>query len=162
MFGFLKKAEEKVIIGSPVKGEVVLIQAVSDPTFGEEILGKGVAIKPTEGKFYAPVDGKVALVFDTLHAINIISEDGGAEILIHVGLDTVSLKGQYFNAHVKTGDTVKQGDLLLSVDLEQIKAAGYDVITPMVICNTDDFAEVMAVSGKLVEPREAVLTLTKK
>lgn len=160
MFGLFKKKENKIQIGSPIKGMAVPIKEVSDPTFGEEILGKGLAFKPTEGKIFAPVDGEVSLLFDTLHAVSLTSEDG-VEILVHVGLDTVALKGQYFTANVKTGDKVKKGDLLLTADLEQIKAAGYDVITPMVICNTDDFAAVEASTGSNVEPGDTVLEISK-
>lgn len=160
MFGIFKKKESIMEIGAPVKGEAVPIQEVSDPTFGDEILGKGVAVRPADGRIFAPADGEVTLLFDTLHAVSITSEDG-AEILVHVGLDTVSLKGEHFNAHVKTGDKVKKGDLLLTVDLEQVKAAGFDVITPMIICNTDDFKAVEAVTKSAVEPGDTVLRLTK-
>lgn len=160
MFGLFKKKDNTIKIGAPAKGAAVPIQEVSDPTFGEEILGKGVAIRPAEGKIYAPADGEISLLFDTLHAVSITTAEG-AEILIHIGLDTVALKGEHFEAHVKTGDTVKKGDLLISVDLEQVKAAGYDVITPMVICNTDEFTSVNAVPSDSVAPGDTVLELTK-
>lgn len=160
MFGIFKKKENKIQLGAPAKGVAVPIQEVSDPTFGEEILGKGVAVKPEEGKVYAPADGEITLLFDTLHAVSITTEEG-AEVLIHIGLDTVALKGEHFEAHVKTGDKVKKGDLLITVDLEQVKALGYDVITPMVICNTDEFAIVNAVTGSSVVPGDTVLELTK-
>lgn len=158
MFGIFKK-KGSIEIGAPVKGEAVSLHEVSDPTFGEEILGKGVAIKPTDGKICAPADGEVSLLFDTLHAVSITTADG-AEILVHVGLDTVALKGEHFTGHVKTGDKVKKGDLLITADLEALKAAGYDVITPVIICNTDDFAAVEAVTGS-VTPGDTVLKLTK-
>lgn len=161
MFGIFKKKEEKLQIGAPVMGDAVPIREVSDPTFGEEILGKGVAIKPSDGRIYAPADGEITLLFDTLHAVSLTSEDG-VEILVHVGLDTVALKGQYFTAHVATGDHVKKGTLLLTVDLDQVKAAGYDVITPMIICNTDDYSAVEAVTGNAVKPGDTVLEITKK
>lgn len=161
MFGIFKKKEEKVLIGSPVKGEAVPIKEVSDPTFAEEILGKGVAIKPLDGRIYAPVDGKISLLFDTLHALSLTSVDG-AEILIHVGLDTVALKGEHFTAHKATGDKVKKGELLLTVDLEKVREAGYDVITPMIICNTDDYSAVEAVAGSEVEQGDTVLEITRK
>lgn len=159
MFGIFKK-EKKIQLGSPVKGTAVPIGEVSDPTFGDEILGKGVAIKPEDNQFYAPVDGVITLLFETLHAVS-ITDEAGAEILIHVGLDTVMLKGEHFTAHVKTGDQVKKGDLLLTVDLDKVKAAGYDVITPMVICNSDDFAKVEAITGNAVSAGDTVLELTK-
>lgn len=157
---FKKKEEEKILIGSPVKGEAVPIREVSDPTFGQEILGKGVAIRPSEGRIYAPVDGEVSLLFDTLHAVSVTSSEG-VEILVHIGLDTVALKGEHFTAHKKTGDQIRKGDLLITVDLEKVKEAGYDVITPVVICNTDDFKSVEASTGSLVEPGDTVLALIK-
>lgn len=158
---FKKKDEEKILIGSPVKGEAVSIQEVSDPTFGQEILGKGVAVRPEEGKIYAPVDGEVSLLFDTLHAVSITSRDG-VEILVHIGLDTVALKGAYFTAHKKTGDQIRKGDLLITVDLLKVKEAGYDLITPVVICNSDDYKSVEANTGSLVAPGDTVLSLIRK
>lgn len=160
MFGLFKKKEDKIIIGAPVKGTAVPINEVSDPTFGEEILGKGIAIQPEDGRICAPADGEISLLFDTLHAVSVTTTEG-AELLVHVGLDTVALKGEHFTAHVKTGDQVKKGDLLLTVDLDGIKAAGYDVITPMVICNTDDFEKVEPVTGA-VNVADTVLELVKK
>lgn len=158
---FGKKQAKKHMIGSPVKGKAVSISEVSDPTFAQEILGKGIAVIPEEGKIYAPADGQVGLVFDTLHAVSLTTEYG-AEILIHVGLDTVKLNGQYFEAHVKAGDKIKKGDLLLTVDFEGIKSAGYDVITPMLICNTDNYASVEALSGKNVSAGDDVLVVEEK
>ncbi len=104
------------------------------------MLGKGAAIIPTVGKVVAPMDGTIAMVFDTKHAISMTSESG-IEILIHIGLDTVSLKGEPFTAHVASGDQVKAGDLLLEFDIEAIKAAGLDTVSPIVICNTPDYSE---------------------
>ncbi len=160
MFGLFKK-QMKCEVAAPVKGEAVSIHEVSDQTFRDEILGKGIAIRPEDGEFYAPVDGTVTLIFNTLHAVSITSEDG-VEILIHVGLDTVALKGEPFTSHVKTGDVVKKGDLLLSADLEKIRTAGYDTITPIVICNTPDFAEVSVEKNGTVKPGDVILSLTKK
>ncbi len=160
MFDFLKKKENKIEIGAPVKGQAVPISEVSDPTFGEEILGKGVAIRTEEGKIYAPVDGEITLLFDTLHAVSLTSDEG-VEVLVHVGLDTVALKGEHFTAHRATGEKVRKGDLLITVDLDQVKAAGYDIITPVIICNTDAFKSVEAITGKSVTPQDTVLALTK-
>ena len=98
------------------------------------------------------------MVFDTLHAVR-MTTDFGAEVLIHVGLDTVKLNGEGFEGHVKAGDKVKKGDLLLTVDLEKVKAAGYDTITPMLICNTADYAAVEALAGKDVQAGDDVLTV---
>lgn len=162
MLGFFKKKEkEKIEIKSPAKGKAVSIKTVNDPTFAEEILGKGVAVIPEDGHIYAPVDGTITLLFDTLHAISITSKEG-AEVLVHVGLDTVSLKGEHFTAHVKTGDAVKKGDLMLTVDIEAVKAAGFDIITPIIICNSDDYEQVEAVTDKSVGQTDTVLSLTAK
>ena len=141
MFNLFKKKENNKVIGSPTKGRAVALSEVNDPTFAEEMLGKGAAVIPEEGKIYAPADGQVGMVFDTLHAVSMMT-DFGAEILIHIGLDTVKMKGEGFTGHVKAGDHVKKGDLLLEVDLEKVKAAGYDTITPVIVCNTPDYSSV--------------------
>lgn len=160
MFDFLKKKDKGIEIGSPVKGKAVPISQVSDPTFGEEILGKGVAIQPEDGKIYAPADGTIEMLFDTKHAVSMTTTEG-VELLVHIGLDTVALKGEHFTAHKGNGDAVKKGDLLISIDLEAVKAAGYDVITPMVVCNTSDYQTVEAVTGSDVNPGDTVLILKK-
>jgi glucose-specific phosphotransferase system IIA component len=160
VFDFLKKKDKGIEIGSPVKGKAVPISQVSDPTFGEEILGKGVAIQPEEGKIYAPADGTIEMLFDTKHAVSMTTTEG-VELLVHIGLDTVALKGEHFTAHKGNGDAVKKGDLLISVDLEAVKAAGYDVITPMVVCNTSDYQTVEAVTDTEVNPGDTVLILKK-
>lgn len=146
-------------VGAPVAGEAVPISEVSDPTFGQEILGKGIAFHPTEGKVFAPCDASVDLMFDTGHAVSLVA-DFGAEILIHVGLDTVNLKGEHFTVHAHNGDKVKKGDLLIEFDAAAIAAAGYDVITPMVICNTPDYTTVNVHTGP-VAPGDLVLELGK-
>ena len=162
MFDFLKKKAKEYddVIGAPLKGEAVPSSEVNDPTFAEEMLGKGMAIKPAEGKVYAPFDGEVALVFDTKHAVSLVSTKG-TEVLIHVGLDTVMLKGEHYTTHVETGAAVKKGDLLLEFDMEAIKATGYEVITPVVICNSDDYKDIVRTTGKQVEPGDTVMQLEK-
>ena len=155
--GFGKKGE---VLGAPVQGKAVVISEVSDPTFGQEILGKGIAIIPSVGKVVAPIDGIVEMVFDTKHAIS-MSSDSGIQILIHVGLDTVSLKGEPFTAHVEAGQKVKAGDLMLEFDIDAIKAAGLEIITPIVICNSDDYKEITAHAGKDVATGDEILTLVK-
>lgn len=149
-----------IVIGAPVAGKLVSIKEVSDPTFGDEILGKGAAIIPSDGRVYAPVDGKVATVFPTGHAIALVGSDG-EEILIHVGLDTVKLNGKYFTIHVEEEQQIKKGELLLEADLDQIRAAGYDIITPVVVCNTDDFTQVQPEAPGEVKQGDDILKLQK-
>ena len=137
LFDFMK-GKKGMEIGAPVKGECIPIGKVADPTFAEEILGKGMAILPAEGKIYAPADGVVTTVFPTGHAVGMTTSEG-VEILIHVGLDTVQLKGQFFTIVAEADQKVKKGDLLLEADLEQISSAGYDTVTPVIICNSTIF-----------------------
>jgi len=160
MFDFFKKKEKGIEIGSPVKGKTVAISNVSDPTFGEEILGKGVAIIPAEGRIYAPADGMIEMLFDTMHAVSMTTSEG-VELLIHIGLDTVALKGEHFTAYKGNGDSVKKGELLIEADLDAVKKAGYDVITPVVVCNTSDYQTVETVTDQEVEPGDTVLILNK-
>lgn len=126
---------------SPMKGKAVALSEVLDEAFASETLGKGVAIEPLEGKVFSPCDGKVAKLFDTKHAVNIVSENG-CETLIHIGMDTVKLGGKYYTAHVEDGDAVKKGDLLISFDIDGIKREGYDTVTPIVILNSEDYKNV--------------------
>lgn len=162
MFNKLKEAfglgNKKNVILAPVEGEVCPLSEVSDPTFGMEILGKGVAIKPSRGRVVAPADGVVTIMFDTKHAVSITS-DTGAEILIHIGLDTVNLKGEHFRSYVKAEDRVKAGDLLVEFDIPKIKEAGYDVITPVVICNSDNFPELQTITGKNVNELDEIINI---
>ncbi len=158
---------EKVVKGeiptvyAPLTGEAVSLQLVSDPTFAEGIMGQGMAIIPTEGKVVSPVDGTVEMIFNTKHAVA-IKADNGAELLIHVGLDTVKLGGKYFEAHVKVGDKVKVGTPLVDFDLEAIKREGYDCITPVIVTNTADYSEVIAIDDKAVKCGDSVVKLVNK
>lgn len=145
---------------SPLSGKAVPLSEVSDPTFGEEILGKGAAVIPSEGKVVSPVNGTVETVFDTLHAIGLKSDDG-VEILIHIGLDTVKLGGKYFTAHVKNGDKVTVGTLLVDVDLAKVKEEGYDIITPVIISNSPDYGDVLAVTGQDVKAGDGLIRVVK-
>ena len=160
MFSFFKKKEEGLMVASPIKGKTVELSQVSDPTFGECMLGKGVAILPAEGKVYAPADGEISMMFETHHAVSMVTTEG-IELLIHIGLETVALKGDGFEAHVQSGDQVKKGDLLLSMDLENIKAAGYDIISPIVVCNTDDYTDVQGIPSKQVSEGDQIIKITK-
>lgn len=163
MFGKLKSklsgARPDILVPAPLAGEAVPLSMVSDPTFGQEILGKGVAIRPSDGRVIAPVDATVGTMFETGHAVSLTSKEG-VEILIHVGLDTVVLKGQHYTACVKTGDTVKAGDVLIEFDKDAIAAAGYDTITPIVICNTAEYADVKSESGS-VQALSPLLTIVR-
>ncbi len=127
-----------------MNGAVVLLENVEDEAFSSKVLGDGIAIEPAEGKLYAPCDGKVDMVFDTKHAINLVSKDG-CEILLHIGIDTVKLSGKFFESHVSDGQEIYKGDLLISFDIEKIRNAGYKTTTPMIICNTDDYNSVEAI-----------------
>lgn len=147
LFDFLKK--KGTMIGSPLTGECVELAKVNDPTFSSGIMGKGVAIIPTDGKVVAPVDGTVTVIFPTGHAIAMTTEDG-MEILVHVGIDTVQLEGKHFNIIGEAGQKVKKGTVLVEADIEAIKAEGYDVITPVLICNADKFGEIKGLTGKNV------------
>lgn len=143
-------------IYSPLNGKCVPLSDVNDPTFAEEILGKGVAIIPSEGKVVSPVNGTVEMVFDTLHAVALSSNDG-AEILIHIGLDTVKLNGKHYKAIVKTGDTVKVGDVLIEFDKDAIKAEGFDTITPVIVSNSVDYGDILTVTGQEVKTGDSII-----
>lgn len=148
------------VILSPMEGEAVPLSEVSDPAFSEEILGKGVAVRPSKGRVVSPVKGKIAVLFETKHAIGIVSQEG-AEVLIHIGLDTVKLGGLYYTAHVKAGDEVEAGDLLVEFDIDKIKEEGYDVTTPVIISNTAEYGDIIGISGKLVTEKEPLIKLVK-
>lgn len=140
---------KQITLAAHLNGTVVPLAEVDDEVFSTGVLGEGIAIEPDEGKLYAPCDGKIDTVFDTKHAVNIVSEDG-CEILLHIGINTVKLEGKPFTVHVNEGDSVKKGDLLVSFDIRQIKDAGYKTTTPMIICNSDDYSKFdVTASGKI-------------
>ncbi|AYB00571.1 PTS sugar transporter subunit IIA [Lachnoanaerobaculum umeaense] len=144
MFGLFKKKKNSFL--SPMTGKSVSIKEVPDETFSSEMLGKGVAIIPSDGLVTSPTSGKVSMIFETLHAISILA-DTGEEILIHIGLDTVKMNGDGFSSYVKVGDTVKPKDPLIKADLEKIKSAGFNPITIMLICNSTEFKSVESVTN---------------
>ena len=140
-----------------MNGTVVPMEDVEDEAFAECILGEGVAVEPDEGKLYCPADGTVDNVFDTRHAIGIITDDG-AELLLHIGINTVQLNGKHFTVHVEQDQPVKKGDLLISFDMDAIKAEGCLLTTPMIVCNTDDYSEVKPLlSGGKISAGTALL-----
>ncbi len=163
--GFMKnifgKKEGKIQIFAPVEGKLVPLSEVSDPTFAEEILGQGAAVIPSGNQFFSPMDGTLTTVFPTGHAVALTSADG-VEVLLHVGLDTVKLNGKHFTVHVEEGQQVKKGDLLLEADLEQIKAEGFDIITPVVICNTEEFSEIEMARGGNVTVEDVIINIIKR
>lgn len=149
-----------VTIFSPLTGKIIPLNQVNDPTFASELMGKGIAIIPTEGKAYAPDDGEVVSLFRTKHAIG-FQTDSGVEILIHIGIDTVKLDGQHFQAHVQAGSQVKKGDLLVSFDIEAIKQAGFEVTTPIIITNSDDYQKIQTIhQSETIEKGDILLTLS--
>lgn len=161
MFNLFAKKKVCEEIGAPMSGEAVASAEINDPAFSGEMMGQGMAIRPSEGKVYAPVEGSVVFVFDTKHALSVVS-DQGAEVLIHIGLDTVLLKGEHFKEHVKAGDKVKKGDLLLEFDMEAITAAGFDLTSPIIICNSQTYERVERFVGKSVHHGDKVMELEKK
>lgn len=132
---------DKMVIEAPIPGEVIPLTEVKDQTFASGVLGEGYAIVPSEGKVYAPFDGTCDNLFDTLHAMGLVS-DSGVELLIHVGLETVKLSGAPFTAHIKSGDTFKKGDLLLEFDIPAIQAAGCEIQTPVIVTNAEDVGDI--------------------
>lgn len=137
----LSNSAKELIFTCPINGKVIPLEEVPDETFASGVLGGGVGVRPAEGKVYAPFDCTVAAVFDTKHAIGLETKDG-VEVLIHVGLDTVTLNGEPFTVHVETGDAVEEGQLLAEFDMEQIKAAGLETVSPIIITNPGQYQEV--------------------
>lgn len=148
------------VVLSPIEGKAVSLKQVNDITFSEEIMGKGAAIIPTVGRAVAPVDGIVSALFETKHAIG-LTADNGAEILIHIGLDTVKLGGKHFKAHVKSGDKVKAGDLLVEFDIKAIQEEGYEIITPVLVTNVDSYNDVLALIDKDVKEKDELIKAVK-
>lgn len=139
----------KIEIKSPVKGQIIPLAEVKDNTFASGILGEGYAVIPSEGKVYAPFDGVCENLFDTLHALGLTS-DQGVEMLIHVGLETVTLNGAPFTAHIKSGERFKKGDLLLEFNIEEIQKAGCEIQTPVLITNAEELGGVTVEEDKLI------------
>lgn len=149
---------KEITLYAHMNGRVVPLANVPDEAFATGVLGQGVAIEPTEGKLYAPCDGRVESVTESRHAINLISDEG-CEILLHVGIDTVKLEGKFFRSHVKDGQSIRRGDLLLSFDRKEIEAAGYRLVTPMIVCNSDDYGVVEVVSAEQVKVGDRIMEI---
>lgn len=145
-------------IVSPMKGQVKALREVPDEAFASEALGKGVAILPREGKVYAPCDGRISMFFKTCHALGLETE-GGAEILIHVGMDTVSLDGKHFTPKAKEGDTIRKGQLLLEFDMAAIEKAGFSLMTPIVVTNAEQYLNMECKTGIEVNKGEKIIEL---
>lgn len=158
------KAPETVVDGktivSPLEGRLIDITEVNDEVFAGGILGDGMAVIPNKGELYAPLDATIDTVFDSKHAISMVG-DNGAEILLHVGLDTVKLEGKHYSPQVKSGDKVKAGQLIMKFDLAAIKKEGYDVVTPVIVTNSDEFRLNKATGGS-VKVGATIMGLSKE
>ena len=153
-----KENSKAEILFAHLTGEVVPLENVEDAVFSNKVIGDGIAVEPTVGELYAPCDGKVDTVFDTKHAVSLISEKG-CNMILHIGIDTVKLNGQFFESHIKSGQQVKKGDLLITFDIDEIKKAGYKLTTPMVICNTPDYSEFNHLKAGAITAGEEILEI---
>lgn len=156
-----KKEENNLTIYAPIDGELVQLEEVPDPVFSEKMMGDGVALKPANGTVVSPVKGEVIQVFPTKHAVGIRAENG-AEILIHIGLETVHLKGEGFTAHVQEGDTINIGDKLIHFDFDIIQEKASSTISPVLITNTDDMREITAGDKHTVRAGEDEILFVSK
>jgi len=153
--------ECEILIYSPLEGELVPIAAVNDPAFSQEIVGRVVSVRPSRGRIVSPFDGEVSMMFRTGHAVALTSSDG-AEVLVHVGLDTVKLKGTYFTVHAHNGDRMRRGDLLIEFDMKEIAGEGYDLITPVVVTNHEDYKTMRIAAGAHVAEGNGLIRLGRK
>lgn len=144
------------IINSPITGQVIPLNEVKDEIFSSELMGKGLAIEPSIGEVFAPANGKVEMLFPTNHAIGIVTENG-AKLLIHVGMDTVELKGNYFTSHVSQGDQIQIGQRLISFDIEAIHERGYSILTPIVITNSEVYSSIELTTSKEVSKDDELI-----
>lgn len=149
---------EKNTVYSPLTGKAIPLTEVNDSTFAGEVLGKGAAVIPEKGEVCAPFNGTVETVFETKHAIGLRSDDG-VELLIHIGVNTVELEGKYYETHVNEGDRITAGQLLVSFSMEDIRKAGYDITTPVIVTNSDDYQEVCQEKTGEIRKLEKILTV---
>lgn len=158
---FGKKTREENIT-APLTGRIFSLENVPDPVFSQKMMGEGFAIEPTNGEVVAPIDGEIVQLFHTKHAIGLKTENG-AEIIIHVGLETVAMEGEGFTAHVREGSKVKKGDKLLTVDLEKVREKAKSTVTPVVVTNSADSEKISLVATDSVIKGETVcMTVTMK
>ncbi|WP_395015083.1 beta-glucoside-specific PTS transporter subunit IIABC [Robinsoniella peoriensis] len=155
-----KSMYKQMDIGSPVKGKVLKLESIKDDAFASGVLGKGAAVLPEEGNVFAPANGVVSTLFPTLHALGMETEEG-VEILIHIGLDTVQLNGEGFEAMVKEGDRVQKGQLLIKFDKDFIEEKGFCLETPVIVTNSDDYLGVIEVAGNQINPGENLLKILR-
>ena len=155
-----KDNPDDAVLYSISEGTAILLSQVNDATFASEVLGKGIAVIPSKGEVVAPCDATVETVFDTKHAVG-LSTENGMELLVHIGINTVELEGKYYTAHVKAGDHVKKGQLLISFDMDKIKDAGYDMTTPLIVTNSDDYKDVKILQEGSVTPSDKVLEIVE-
>ena len=153
-------AAKDTVLSACLNGTVVPLADVKDEAFASGVLGDGIAIEPSDGELVAPADGEISSTFETHHAVGMTTADG-AELLMHIGIDTVKLGGKHFTYLVNEGDKVKKGQPLIRFELEAIKAEGYPVTTPVIVCNTDDYAAVEAKAGGTVKQGDALLELKR-
>lgn len=153
-----KHTEQQVVeILAPVTGEAVSLESVPDEAFAAGHMGKGIAIEPTEGKLVAPFDGTIAHVIKSKHAV-MMEHSSGLQFLFHIGINTVSLKGEGFISHIQAGDTVKAGQTLIEFDIDKIKEAGFPVVTPVIVTNADELTETLENNlGPVQSGRDVVL-----
>ncbi len=157
----LFKRKKYIEILSPMSGLIVSIEDVPDEVFSQKMVGDGIAIQPREGIVNSPCDGKIVQVFPTKHAIG-IETDGGLQILIHIGIDTVELEGKGFKTFVDNGDIVKAGDKLVEVDLDYLKGNGKPIITPVVITNMSKVDRIVKMEGSVTSPNSVIMKLKNK
>ena len=150
--------EKKIEAGSPADGKAIPLSEMKDETLASGVLGKGAAVIPQNGRVAAPVSGKIVSVFPTKHAVSMVDENG-AEILIHIGIDTVKLDGKYFTAHVKDGDIVKKGDLLVEFDKKAVEAEGYDMTIAVLVTNSQEFLDVIPAEPGEIKEQEKLFTI---
>ncbi|GIN10695.1 putative phosphotransferase enzyme IIA component YpqE [Shouchella clausii] len=161
LFGKKETAPAEETVTSPVNGRIVPIEEVPDPTFGQKMIGDGLAVEPTDGHIVAPISGKIVQVFPTKHAFG-IETASGAELLVHIGLETVAMNGEGFTAHVKEGDNISVGDPIIDFDLELVKAKAAHTITPVVLTNPDRYSLEKQQNSEAIAGKTALFTIKAK